>query len=76
MYTSIENVKLTEVETEKGKWKGKKFVNYKNPIEKAKKVIFEDNYSDLIDVVSEIKHASERRPDRVIRVSFDVTAEW
>ncbi len=76
MYTSIENVKLTEVETEKGKWKGKKFVNYKNPIEKAKKVVFEDSYSNLLEVASEIKHASERSPDKVIRVSFDVTAEW
>ncbi|AXH71410.1 hypothetical protein P105_gp07 [Pelagibacter phage HTVC105P] len=76
MYTSIENVKLTEVETEKGKWKGKKFVHHKNPIEKEKKVVFEDNYSNLLEVASEIKHASERRPDRVIRVSFDVTAEW
>jgi len=76
MYTSIENVKLTEVETEKGKWKGKKFVNYKNPIEKAKKVVFEDDYSNYLEVASEIKHASERSPDKVIRVSFDVTAEW
>ena len=76
MYTSIENVKLTEIDVEKGKYKGNKFVPFKTPIEKEKKVVFEDNYSNLIDVVSEIKHASERRPDRVIRVSFDVTAEW
>ena len=75
MYTSIENVKLTEVETEKGKYKGNKFVPFKKPIEKAKKVVFEDSYSNLLEVASEIKHASERRPDRVIRVSFDVTAE-
>jgi len=76
MYTSIENVKLTEIDVEKGKYKGNKFVPFKKPIENEKKVVFEDNYSNLIDVVSEIKHASERRPDRVIRVSFDVTAEW
>ena len=76
MYTSIENVKLTEVETEKGKWRNKKFVNYKNPIEKNKKVVFEDEYSNLMDIASEVKHASERSPDKVIRVSFDVTAEW
>ena len=76
MYTSIENVKLSEIEIEKGKYKGDKFVPFKKPIEKEKKVVFEDNYSNLIDVVSEIKHASERRPDRVIRVSFDVVAEW
>ena len=76
MYTSIENVKLTEVETEKGKWKGKKFVNHKNPIETAKKVVFEDDYSNLLEIASEIKHASERSPDKLIRVSFDVVAEW
>ena len=76
MYTSIENVKLTEVETEKGEWKGKKFVNYKKPIEKNKKVVFEDDYSNLMDIASEAKHASERSPDKVIRVSFDVSAEW
>ena len=76
MYTSIENVKLTEVETEKGKYKGNKFVPFKKPIEKAKKVVFEDSYSNLLEVASEIKHASERSPDKIIRVSFDVTAEW
>ena len=76
MYTSIESVKLTEIETEKGKWKGKKFVHHKNPIERDKKVVFEDDYTNLIDLVSEIKHASERSPDKLIRVSFDVTAEW
>ena len=76
MYTSIESVKLTEIETEKGKWKGKKFVHHKNPIERDKKVVFEDDYTNLIDLVSEIKHASERSPDKLIRVSFDVVAEW
>ena len=81
MYTSIENVKLTEIDIEKGEYRSKngsqpKFVPFKKPIEKEKKVVFEDNYSNLIDIVSEIKHASERRPDRVIRVSFDVSAEW
>ena len=76
MYTSIESVKLTEIETEKGKWKGKKFVHHKNPIERDKKVVFEDDYTNLIDLVSEIKHASERSPDKIIRVSFDVVAEW
>ena len=76
MYTSIENVKLTEVEIETGKYKGNKFVRFEKPIEKDKKVVFEDDYSNLIEVVSEIKHASERRPDRIIRVSFDVQAEW
>lgn len=76
MYTSIENVKLSEIEIENGKYRGNKFVKHKKPIERENKVVFEDNYSNLIDVVSEIKHASERRPDRVIRVSFDVVAEW
>ena len=45
-------------------------------IEKEKKVVFEDDYSNYLEVASEIKHASERTPDKVIRVSFDVTAEW
>jgi len=76
MYTSMENVKITEIDVEKGKYRGNKFVPFKKPIEKEKKVVFEDNYSNLMDIISEIKHASERRPDRVIRVSFDVTAEW
>jgi len=76
MYTSIANVKLTEVDIQKGKYKGNKFVPFKNPMVQSMKVVFEDDYSDLLEVASEIKHASERSPDKVIRVSFDVTAEW
>ena len=76
MYTSIGSIKLTEIDVERGKYKRGKFVHHKNPIERDKKVVFEDDYTNLIDLVSEIKHASERSPDKVIRVSFDVTAEW
>jgi len=76
MYLSMENVKLTEIDIQKGKYKGNKFVPFKNPMVQSMKVVFENDYSNLIDIISEIKHASERRPDRLIRVSFDVTAEW
>ena len=32
MYTSIENVKLSEIEIENGKYRGNKFVKHKKPI--------------------------------------------
>lgn len=75
MYLSMENLKITEVETENGKYKGNKFVKHKNPIE-VSKVIFEDEYTNLMDIASEIKHASERNPHNKIRVSFEVNAEY
>ena len=75
MYMSLENLKITEVEVENGKWVGGKFKDHKTPKEKHK-VVFEDNHTNLIDIVSELRHAAERSSHNKILVSFEVIAEY
>ena len=75
MYMSLEKLKITEVEVENGKWVGGKFKDHKTPKEKHK-VVFEDNYTNLIDIVSELKHAAERSSHNKILVSFEVNSEY
>ena len=75
MYMSLENLKITEVEVENGKWVGGKFKDYKTPKEKHK-VVFEDKYTNLMDVVSEARHAAERSSHNKIIVSFEINAEY
>ena len=40
------------------------------------KVVFEDSYTNLIDIVSELRHAAERSSHNKILVSFEVNAEY
>ena len=75
MFMSMENLKITEIEVENGKWKKGKFVDYKTPIEKPK-VVFQDSYTNLMDIVTEIRHAAERSPQNKIVVSFEINAEY
>ena len=75
MYMSLENLKITEVEVENGKWVGGKFKDHKTPKEKHK-VVFEDSHTNLIDIVSELRHAAERSSHNKILVSFEVNAEY
>ena len=75
MYMSLEKLKITEVEVENGKWVGGKFKSHKTPKEKHK-VVFEDSYTNLIDIVSELRHAAERSSHNKILVSFEVNSEY
>jgi len=75
MYMSMENLKITEVEVENGKWKKGKFVDHKKPIEKPK-VVFQDSYTNLMDIATEARHAVERNPQNKIVVSFEINAEF
>jgi hypothetical protein len=71
----MENLKITEVEVENGKWKKGKFVDHKKPIEKPK-VVFQDSYTNLMDIATEARHAVERNPQNKIVVSFEINAEF
>jgi len=75
MYIEMSNLKITEIETKHGEHKKGKWVEYKKPIE-TPKVVFEDSYTNLMDVASEIKHAAQRSPQNKIIVTFEVNAEW
>ena len=75
MYMSMENLKITEIAVENGKWKKGKFVDHKKPIEKPK-IVFQDSYTNLMDVATEARHAAERSPQNKIVVSFEINAEF
>ena len=75
MYIEMSNLKITEVEVKNGERKKGKWVDYKKSIE-VPKVVFEDSYTNLMDVASEIKHAAQRSPQNKIIVTFEVNAEW
>lgn len=75
MYIEMSNLKITEIETKHGERKKDRWVEYKKPIE-TPKVVLEEEYTNLMDVASEIKHAAQRSPQNKIIVTFEVNAEY
>ena len=75
MYIEMSNLKITEIETKHGERKKGNWVDYKKPIE-VPKIVFEDAYTNLMDVAAEVKHAAERSPHNKIIVTFEVNAEY
>jgi hypothetical protein len=75
MYISLQNLKITEVELERGKWVKENYVEHKQPIEKPK-VVYEDQHTNLMDIATEARHAAERNPHNKIIVSFELNAEF
>ena len=75
MYISMENVKITEMQQKHGETKKGKWVNYKKPVV-VPKVVFEDDYTNLMDLASEVKTAATRSPHHKITVSFVIQSEY
>jgi len=75
MYISMENLSITEIESQTGSHKKGKWVDFKKPIE-TKKVVFTDEYTNLMDLAAEIKHAATRSPHNKLIVTFEIQAEY
>ncbi|MEK9566271.1 MAG: hypothetical protein VW125_04140 [Flavobacteriaceae bacterium] len=75
MYVSFKNLTITEIEEKHGEHIKGKWREFKKPKQVAK-VVFQDEYCNLMDLAVEVKHAAERTPHNKIIVNFEVDGEY